>query len=644
MTGREALSGAGAGLTVRSLLLGIAMVLIVVVGSPFSLFVAGSSEPTWSYFPWCVGFPFVVLAFANALCRRLGRAGALGPAELLTVVTMGLVVSGIPCFMLGWGLAIITSPYYHATPENRWADDVHPFLPEWTLPQDEGNAIVWFYEGLPRGQSIPWDVWLSPMAWWLSVILALYFVSFCLVVIFRRQWVDHERLVFPMTELPRRLVETPGAGSLLQEKGFWVGCGVVLAVMSFNMIRYFEPGFPEISFHRPVRVHIGPDFPAITLMLHLPVLGFMFFASTGISFSIWFFYLAATLQEGIINRIGVDLTTPEPFQWGLQTLTWQAWGSFTAMVMWSVWMSRRHLAAVARHLVRRGPQMEDGDEMVSYRTAACGLVLGLAYMVWWLCRAGMDLQVALLVVLTVVVAYMGITRLVIQSGLYYLTMPITGQAFATAVTGTALAPSNIGAISVSYSWFGDVQSLFMPSAAHGARLNQACSDKRRLGIAMAVAVLVGFPSCLFYLIHIGYEYGAGNLTSGLWNAAGYVAFRNMGFHLDNPTGTDWWRLTLFSIGAAVYSAISFCQYRFAWWPLHPVGLAVATLWMIRYTVTSVFLAWAIKSAVMHFGGVGLYRRLRPFFLGLICGYFLGAGISFVVDWIFFFGKGHAVYN
>ena len=35
-------------------------------------YVAGSSEPTWSYFPWGVGFPFTVLALANALCRRLG--------------------------------------------------------------------------------------------------------------------------------------------------------------------------------------------------------------------------------------------------------------------------------------------------------------------------------------------------------------------------------------------------------------------------------------------------------------------------------------------------------------------------------------------------------------------------------------------
>lgn len=633
-----------AGLNPRSLILGIVMVLVVVIGSPFSIFVAGSSEPTWSYFPWCVGFPFVVLVFVNALLRHFGWRDALQPAELLTVLTMGLVVSGIPIFILSWGLAIISSPYYHATPENRWVEDVHPYLPEWTLPQNEDNAIVWYFEGLPSGRSIPWDVWISPMAWWLSVILAVYFVSFCLVVIFRRQWVEHERLVFPMTEFPRRLVEISKATSVLHQKSFWVGCGAVLAIMSFNMISYFEPGFPELAFHRPTSIMLGPDFPVIYLMLHLPVLGFMFFASTTISFSIWFFYLVATLQEGIINRIGIDISTPEPFQWGLQTLTWQAWGSFTAMVLWSVWMSRRHLVEFVRHLFKCGPPLDDKNEMMSYRAAGYGLMLALAYVVWWLCRAGMDLTVALLVVFTLIVAYLGITRLVIQSGLYYLTMPITGQAFATAITGTALTPTNFGAISVSYSWFGDVQSLFMPSAAHGARLNQAYKNKRVLGLAMGIAVLIGFPACLLYLIHICYQYGASNFTQHLWNVGGIIAFRNMGFHLDNPMSTDWWRLSLFSIGAAVYSVLTLCQYRFLWWPLHPVGLAIATLWMVRYTVASVFLAWAIKSAVMHFGGVGLYRRVRPFFLGLIAGYFLGTGMSFCVDWIFFFGKGHPIYN
>ena len=143
------------GLTFRSMLLGIAMVLVVCVGSPYSIWIVGSSEPTWSFFPWGVGFPFVLLYFANALCQRLKRSLALRPAEVVTIMTMGLVVSGIPIFMVGWGLAIIASPYYGATPENNWAEYIHPYLPEWAVPQDEGEAMRWFYEGLAVRPGFP---------------------------------------------------------------------------------------------------------------------------------------------------------------------------------------------------------------------------------------------------------------------------------------------------------------------------------------------------------------------------------------------------------------------------------------------------------------------------------------------------------
>jgi hypothetical protein len=45
---------------------------------------------------------------------------------------------------------------------------------------------------------------------------------------------------------------------------------------------------------------------------------------------------------------------------------------------------------------------------------------------------------------------------------------------------------------------------------------------------------------------------------------------------------------------------------------------------------------------MRFGGIELYRKAAPFFIGLIVGYFLGVGISFVVDVAFFPGNGHAI--
>jgi hypothetical protein len=47
---------------------------------------------------------------------------------------------------------------------------------------------------------------------------------------------------------------------------------------------------------------------------------------------------------------------------------------------------------------------------------------------------------------------------------------------------------------------------------------------------------------------------------------------------------------------------------------------------------------------MRSGGIGLYQKAQPFFIGLIMGYFTGIGISFLIDMAFFPGQGHSLYG
>ena len=63
---------------------------------------------------------------------------------------------------------------------------------------------------------------------------------------------------------------------------------------------------------------------------------------------------------------------------------------------------------------------------------------------------------------------------------------------------------------------------------------------------------------------------------------------------------------------------------------------------VNNVIFAIFLAWAIKSIVLRIGGIRAYRAGRPFFIGLIMGHFVGAGISFVVDMIWFPGQGHSI--
>ena len=399
-------------MTFRSAILGILVVMAVVMGAPYSIWMVRSSEITWSYFPTSAGFCFVVIFLVNALVRRVRVNWALARGELAIIVVMGLAATGIPTFIVGTVLSILASPYYGATAENDWAGNIHPYLPNWVVPGSDGDAIRWFYEGLPKGQAIPFAAWIEPLCWLLSLILMVYFVCFCLVVIFRRQWVEHERLVFPLMEMPRLLIDD-GGRSILQTKGFWFGVAIPLGMILFNIIGSFYVGFPKLNFNQAVNLQLSREFPTISLMLYFPVIGFMYLVSTGVSFSIVFFYLVAVVQEGITNRIGYDVTRPDAFVWGMQSLSWQAWGGFTAMVLLSLWMARRHLGAVLRQVFGGGKTIDDGEEMVSYRTAVYGFIVGLVYILGWLWKSGMDLHIAALFIFGVLVAYYGITRIVV---------------------------------------------------------------------------------------------------------------------------------------------------------------------------------------------------------------------------------------
>ena len=44
-----------------------------------------------------------------------------------------------------------------------------------------------------------------------------------------------------------------------------------------------------------------------------------------------------------------------------------------------------------------------------------------------------------------------------------------------------------------------------------------------------------------------------------------------------------------------------------------------------------FLAWLIKVVVVRYGGVALYRKTRPFFMGMIAGHIVPGGIYLFCD-------------
>jgi hypothetical protein len=93
------------------------------------------------------------------------------------------------------------------------------------------------------------------------------------------------------------------------------------------------------------------------------------------------------------------------------------------------------------------------------------------------------------------------------------------------------------------------------------------------------------------------------------------------------------------VGATVTAAMLVLRARYLWWPLHPLGLVICSQIAFIWIWFSVFLGWLAKACVMRFGGANLYRKVLPFFLGLVMGEYAIALFWIVVAWV----TGHPTY-
>ena len=642
--------GAHKDLTLRSILLGTGMVVVVNIGAPYAKYILHSSLLACDYLPFGVMLPFIlIVAGLNPLIKAILPRAGLSPGELAVIFTMGLVGSTLPTFGLtGYLIATIASPYYYVTTENGWDEFIHPHLPGWLIPSNESGAMTWFFEGLPSDQSIPWGVWIPPLFWWLSFSVALLSVCFCLVVILRKQWIERERIVFPLAEVPLVMVKKSDHTQLMPDfmntPLFWFGFSIPFLIVIWNVVGYFTPTFPTVPLKNNMQLIQG--IRPLHLNIYFPLVGFAYLINLEVAFSIWFFHLLGVAQVALYDRFGYTVGLGDTYCSSSPPMAWQGFGGFVILALWGVWMARDHLRDVFRKAFFGSPSVDDKGELLSYRTAVCGLIAGLLYMVVFLIATGMSPGVVVVFLFAVFVLYLGVTRIVIEGGLVFLRGPMIAQHFTAYTLGvTAISPPSMVALAVSYAWFCDVKSFFMPALAHAAKLSDTLRLRREAILtAVGVALTVGVGTSIAYTLSMGYELGAYNYGDWIFRRGAETPYNAIIKKMQNPFETDWRRIGLMGAGASVMAGLTFLRYRFTWWPLHPIGFPVAYTLPVRLSAFSIFLSWAAKSIILRFGGIQLYRKAQPFFFGIIAGYFVGCGISFFVDMAWFPGQGHRIYG
>ena len=503
----------------------------------------------------------------------------------------------------------------------------------------------WLFEGLPQGYDIPWDVWVVPLFWWLSLIAAITVGSVAIATILRKQWSENERVTYPMLGPPVVLADAADSSpedSLYGDRLFWIGFGLIFAIKAWNIISYFIPGFPIIWLGQQW-LYFARYFPPQHTGINFFTIGFAYFANVDLLFSILVFHLLYMNEIALSRRIGLAITAktgPGDAVSGLQ-----AAGAFIALVFWTFWAARHHLVDVWRKAFRDDKDVDDSDELMSYRTAVISFLVSLIFIAFWIRAMGLEWKMVVPMTLGLFIAYIGLARVIAETGVVYMSMPINEAG----ITDLLFSPSDYTAAGrTSITLFSAIRTqskgMFMVPLVHAAKLGDIIKGSpRRLLVAIIIALVVGVGANIIYTLYLSYTYGAFNFGDFPFTAYPPRVYDALVNQIKEVPEMKPERYVFVGAGAAIFSIVSLLRYRFTWWPINPMGMIVPVGHAMHSTM-SIFIAWSVKAIILRMGGIQLYNRCRPFFVGILAGYAMAVFFSFLVDSIWFPKAGHGMHS
>jgi len=638
---RTAAEPAGEGLpanalTTRGLVVGAFAAVALGLGCSYATMVLRGSYMDLDFStPGAMFILFVLVVISGGLLKRVAPALALTPAELTTAYIMLLVASAIPTMgLIGQIIPLSPAPYYFTTPENKWETVILPYLPKWTSPRDP-LVVTGLFEGWSKGTVVPWRAWLGPLAAWVPMIAALHFAMICLMVVFRKQWVDHERLPYPVTQLPLAMATAYDSGSarpFFRQTIMWIGFAVPFIHASLIGLHHYFPQIPlmQVAWYFPVfRRRV-----TLTLRLSFPMAGFFYLVPLDTLFSLWVLNLLFFCIRGVLGILGLELR--ETLIFGATNSPMFAhvgFGAMLALVVAGLRVGRFHLSDVWRKAVGRAPEVDDSGELMSYRAAVIGLAVCLLVMAVWLNLSGMPLYLTPPFLLIAFTLFFGLTRIVSEMGVAEAVASAIAPGMSVSLFGCQpWGQSGLAALGLSHIWNSDIRTFVMASTAHGLKLASVVGLRgRRLLFGMILAIVLSTVSALWVTMRQAYLEGGLTLNSWFFNGGPTSIWRWTTDRMTNPTGPNWAGTTITAAGAAAYFLFTFMRQRFSWWPFHPVALCIAPVWIMDQLWFMAFVAWVLKLLILRYGGLKLYGQMRSLFLGLILGQFVANGLWLFID-------------
>jgi len=581
-------------------------------------------QPTTVSLYFHVVFTVLALLLLNIAVRRIRPQWALDARELLVLYIMLAVATSVCSHdqveilvsMLGEGT-------WFATPENKWAERFDRFVPDHLVMKDKG-ILAGFYQGnstlYTRERLLAWAV---PAGIWIAFIVVLVFTCLCINAIVRKQWTERERLSYPIAQIPLEI--TDPKTDLWRNRLFWIGFAVAAGVNLLNGLNYLYPSMPAIPTRGKPFNNIGRYFTTwpwsmwggVNFNLYPFAIGLGYLLPVDLLFASWFFFwywqseLVAAAYYGWLGR------PRSPY------ITEQSFGAYMGLFVFVLWIGRTNLAQVLRQTFSRRRLVDDSQEPLAYRWAVIGAGLGFATLVAFSWYNGMMLSVAIAFFVIQFAMLTAVTRMRAELGPPAHDLHYGGpDEMMTAVMGSqAIGPGGLAMFNIYWWLTRAYRSHPMPHELEGFKIAERRGiSMRALFWAMLLAGFVGAVAGFWGMLHIGYRYGMGTAKVGLAaHAFAREPWDRLNRWMEVPQPANLASEMAIVAGFLFSLFLLLMRTRFAWWPFHPVGYAVSSSWSMGLLWGPLMIAWVTKLLVLRWGGLRLYRKGLPLFVGLIIG-------------------------
>jgi len=629
-------------MTWRAFIIGLVAVACISLIDPYAAFIRQYGALNSTAFPASSCLVLVVLSVVvNALIKLVRRGWALKKPELMLVWCMMICSATIPSFGIGRFLfSLIAGPAYQARrPDVHWEDGgALTHAPAGLLLSKDplSEAVRQYHEGGVEGGRVPWRLWMGPLTRWALFLLLLYLAVFFLCAILRRQWVESDRLMFPLARVPLEFSEgSDGPGLLpavLRSKPFLVGLAAAMGLRLLRATPLFFGAEQPIMLIVPLRevfVDTALEHARFDSVPFWPrAMGFAFLVPADVSLSVWFFFLVSRAELATAHWLAL------PYRGG-ELMSWQQAGTYLAFAAGLVILARRHLAEVVRKALAPWRGTEDGAEPVGYAVAFWGLVAALGGCVLWYKVHGMRVSAAVALLTMMFCSFVVYARVVAQGGVH-VSRPIWGiHHFLHGISGGHLfgkAGAVIASMQSTLLLTGGSVAL-APMAINAFRIADVFPRRRRL---LLPALLVGMAvalACTSYTV-LTHAYDEGVLSfSDPWGQQQVPRWRFAEAQRMIATPAESARPCFAPLvgGAVAMALVTFMRARFYWWPIHPIGMLAVAGFHAQRLWLPFLCGWLTKVLIMRYGGGRRLRAARLFFIALILSEAFTDGLSTVIS-------------